>query len=316
METFQKTLERDGVDFSKFREEIRAEMIMARLREKEVDNKLMITDAEVENYLNLQAKDKNEEYNLAHILITVPERATPEQIEAKRRRAEQALNELHNGASFAQVAAGFSDASNALQGGTLGWRSSEQLPTAFAETMRQLKIGQVTPVVQSANGFHIFKLLEKRGQSVPELVTQTHVRHILIKTNEVTSENEAKNRLMQIKERIDNGGNFADLAKANSEDMTAAKGGDLGWIYPGDTVPEFERAMDQLKPNQISEPIRSPFGWHLLQVLERRTQAVSTERQRILAREALRARKSEETYQEWQRQLRDSAYVEYRLEDR
>lgn len=316
MQAFRNTLERDGVDFSKFREEIREEMIIARLREREIDNKLMISEAEVENYLSRQAKESNEQYNLAHILVSVPERASPAQVEAKRQRAEQALVQLQNGSSFAQVSAGFSDATDALQGGVLGWRTGEQLPAIFLGALKQIKIGQVTPILQSANGFHIVKLLEKRGQNMPAVVTQTHARHILIKTNELVSENEAKNRLLQVKERIDNGGNFIELAKAHSEDMTAAKGGDLGWVYPGDTVPEFERAMDGLKENQVSEPIRSPFGWHLIQVLTRRTESVSSERQKILAREALRVRKSDEAYQEWQRQLRDRAYVEYRLEER
>ena len=236
-------------------------------------------------------------------------------------RAEEARAELAKGADFKQVAAAFSEAPDALQGGEMGWRSGERLPTIFYDAIKNLKPGQASEILRSANGFHIVRLNERRGATstgaqVPSSVQQTHVRHILVKTNELVSETEAQARLRTLKERLENKADFADLARVHSEDASAAKGGDLGWILPGDTVPEFERAMDALKPGEISDPIRSPFGWHLIQVLERGVQDVSKERQRLAARQTLRARKSDEAYQEWVRQLRDRAYVEARLDER
>ncbi|HET9701777.1 MAG TPA: peptidylprolyl isomerase, partial [Burkholderiales bacterium] len=242
--------------------------------------------------------------------------ASPEQIQAQRRRADQALAEIRSGKDFAQVAAAFSDAPDGLQGGNMGWRAPARLPAIFAEVAEKLRPGEVSPVLRSPAGFHIVKLVDKRGADAAVAITQTHARHILIKTSELVSEADARNRLIQLKERIENGASFADLARLQSEDGSAANGGDLGWISPGDTVPEFERAMDALRPNQVSDPVQSPFGWHLIQVLERRTQDVTKDRQRLVARQAIRARKADEAYQEWLRQLRDRAYVEIRLDER
>jgi peptidyl-prolyl cis-trans isomerase SurA len=179
-----------------------------------------------------------------------------------------------------------------------------------------LQTGQLTPVLRSPNGFHILKLTNRRGGSSPLVVEQTHVRHILIKLSEVVSEADAKHRLDTIKERLDNGGDFAELARQYSEDASAANGGDLGWINPGDTVPPFEKAMDALKPNEISEPVRSPFGWHIIQVIDRRKQDMTKEAARLKARQEIRARKSDEAYEDWVRELRDRAYVELHLEDK
>jgi peptidyl-prolyl cis-trans isomerase SurA len=318
LDAFRGTLEKDGTPFTKFRDEVRNEIILARLREREVDNRVLVSESEVDNFLRTQATQSGgeDEFNLAHILIRVPEQASPEQLKEKRARAEQALADLRNGKDFSQVAAAYSDAPDALQGGVVGWRAGSRLPALFLEAVNNLQPGQTSDVLRSPNGFHILKVLDKRGKNAKFVVQQTHVRHILIKTNEAVSEEEAKNRLLQLKERLDNGAKFAELARLHSEDGSAAKGGDLGWISPGDTVPEFERAMDALKPGQISEPVHSPFGWHLIQVLERRTQDVSQERQRLLARQEIRARKADEAYEEWLRQLRDRAYVEYHLEDR
>jgi peptidyl-prolyl cis-trans isomerase SurA len=317
-------LERDGVPFAKFREDIRSEIIMSRLREREVDNKIVVTESEIDALLASAASGelRNDEVNLSHILVVVPENARPEQVQARRARAEEALAQLTKGVDFKQVAAAFSEAPDALQGGSMGWRPGERLPTIFYDGIKGLKPGEVSEILRSANGFHIVRLNERRsaaggaGAQVPSSVQQTHVRHILVKTNELVSENEARSRLRTLKERLENKADFAELARVHSEDASAAKGGDLGWILPGDTVPEFERAMDALKPGEISDPVRSPFGWHLIQVLERGVQDVSKERQRLAARQTLRARKSDEAYQEWVRQLRDRAYVEMRLEER
>jgi peptidyl-prolyl cis-trans isomerase SurA len=311
-------LERDGVPYAKFREDIRSEILMARLREREVDNKMVITESEIDNFLagEQQQDGRGDEVDLSHILVVVPERASPEQVQARRARAEEALGQLTKGVDFRQVAASFSDAPDALQGGTMGWRASDRLPTIFHDALKNMKPGDVSELLRSANGFHILKLNDRRGGAVPASVQQTHVRHILIKINELVSENEARQRLRVLKERLENKADFAELARVHSDDASAARGGDLGWILPGDTVPEFERAMNNLQPGQISDPVQTPFGWHLIQVLERGTQDVSKERKRLLARQTLRARKSDEAYQEWVRQLRDRAYIDVRLEER
>lgn len=313
---FRAKVEQEGVDFKKFREEIRTEIIAARLREREVDSKLVISDSEIDNYLATQAKlpGKGDDYQLAHILVLVPEQASADKIQASRQRAEQALAQLRSGADFAQVAAGFSDAKDALQGGNLGWRSLDRIPAIFQEVLQTLRPGETSPVLRSPNGFHIVRLIEKRSKGAPVMITQTHARHILIKTSELVPENEARRRLLEIKQRIDTGADFAAQAKLHSEDGSASQGGDLGWISPGDTVPEFEKAMNALQPGQVSGAVQSGFGWHLIQVLERRSADVSEEQKRQQARMAIRSFKSDEAYQDWLRQLRDRAYIENRIE--
>jgi peptidyl-prolyl cis-trans isomerase SurA len=311
-------LDKDGVPFSKFREDIRNEIITVRLREREVDNRIVISDGEIENFIKNQQTQggARDEYDLSHILVTVPENASPEQIQQRRGRAEQALSQVKSGTDFRQVAATFSDAPDALQGGAMGWRDATRLPTLFVEVLQKMQPGEVTELLRSANGFHLLRLNGKRGSTGPVIVRQTRARHILIKTNELVSEDEARRRLVGLKERVDNKADFAELARAHSEDASSVKGGDLGWLSPGDTVPEFERAMNELNPGEVSGPVKTPFGWHLIQALERRNEDMSKERQRIDARMALRARKSDESYQEWVRQLRDKAYIELRLEER
>jgi peptidyl-prolyl cis-trans isomerase SurA len=315
---FRQRLEKDAIPFDRFREDLRNEIVMNRLREREVNSKLTVSDGEIDNLLleQSQRKEIGTEYNIAHILVRVPEQARPEQLEARRARAEEAIKRLKDGTDFAQVAATYSDAADALQGGGMGWRSEQRLPELFVEALAKLKPGEISGAFRSPAGFHVVKLLEVRGAGAPQLVEQAHVRHILVRTNELVSEDEAKRKLVNLRERILNGVNFADLARLNSDDGSASRGGDLGWIYPGDTVPEFERAFIDLKPMELSQPVKTPFGWHLIQVLERRTADVSTDRRRVDARKALLERKGDEAYQEWLRQLRDRAYVELRLEDR
>jgi peptidyl-prolyl cis-trans isomerase SurA len=310
---FRAKLEEEGTDFKEFREEIRNEMISARLREREVDNKLVISENEIDNYLSNQDRQegKGEEMKLSHILIVVPEQANAEKIKAYRTRAEQALAKLQGGAPFSQVAAGFSDAQDALKGGELGWRPADRLPPLFAEELQKLKPGEVSSVLRSPSGFHIIKLLERRSKDTPVVISQTHARHILIKTSELVSENDAKSRLQEIKQRIDKGANFAEQARLYSEDGSAPQGGDLNWLSPGETVPEFENAMDALKVGQVSDLVQSGFGWHLIQVLERRNTDVTVEQKRQRARASIRTVKSDEAYQDWLRQLRDRAFIEY-----
>lgn len=325
VQQFREQLEREGAPFKVFREEIREEIIMQRLREREVDNKVQVSESEVDNYLASQAgaSQTQQEYSVSHILVRIPENATAEQIAERRRRAEGVLRQLQSGGDFAKLAATYSDASDALSGGDLGWRNAERLPQLFVDTIGGMKQGEVSPLVKSANGFHILKLngvrspsVVKSGSGAVAAVQQTRVRHILIKVNQLVSSADAKRKLTELKQRLDNKATtFEELAKLFSNDLSASRGGDLGWVYPGDTVPEFERAMDALKPGEVSEPIESPFGWHLIQVLERKTDDVSQERRRLLARQVIRERKLEDATQDWLRQLRDRAYVEYRFDN-
>ena len=317
-EEFRKVLQREGIPYANYREDIRRQIIIQRVREREVDSKLTVSDAEVDNYLATVASQAGgeDEYLLSHIYVTVPEQATPDVVEARRKRAEDALADVKAGKDFAQVAASYSDAPDATSGGNLGWRTRARLPSVFSEVVRKMKAGEVSEILRSAGGFHIVKLAEQRSRNQPTVVDQTHARHILVKVNESTSESEAKARIDRLRDRIVGGAKFEDLARVNSEDATSAKGGDLGWVSPGDTVPDFEHAMDKLAVNEISQPVRTPFGWHLIQVLERRKQDITKERQREQARQAIRQRKSDEQFDEFVRQQRDRTYVEYKQDER
>lgn len=319
LQKFRDTLEHEGTPFAQFREEIRQQIIMQRLREREVDSKIQVSESEIDNYLGAEKNtaQNQQEFDLAQILVRIPENASAGQIAEREKRAQSVLQQLKSGGDFATVSAGFSDASEALTGGDLGWRTQDRLPKLFLDAVANLSPGQVSAIVRSANGFHILKLVGKRAAlksvaSAPA-VQQTHARHILIKVNQAVPANEARRKLVELKQRLDNGAaKFEDLAKLYSNDLSASQGGDLGWVYPGDTVPEFEHAMDALKPGQVSEPIETPFGFHLIQVLERKTDEVSQERKRNAARMAIREIKIEEGLQDWQRQVRDRAYVEFR----
>lgn len=324
LQTFRDQLERDGLSFARFREEVREEITLQRLREREVDNKLQISESEVDNFLAASAGKSDagqQELSIAQILVRVPENASPQQIADRRKRAETAVAQLKSGADFAKTAASFSDAADALSGGDLGWRSTSRLPQLFVDAVEKLADGDIAPLVRSANGFHVLKLNGRRAVSVMKggsgtMVQQTRARHILIKVNQIVSGTEARRKLIELRERLDNkAAKFEELARLYSNDGSASKGGELGWIYPGDTVPEFERAMNALRPGETSQPIESPFGYHLIEVLERKTEEVSRERQRQMARQALREQKLEEAYEDWLRQLRDRAYVEYRLDE-
>ena len=315
---FREALEHDGIAYARFREEIRDEMTIGRLREREVDTKIVVSDSEIEVFLDNESKSSaaGDEYEIAHVLIRVPEAASPEMIAERRLRAEEALHKLQSGEPFAQMAAAYSDAPDALQGGVIAYRKLDRLPALYAEAVSRLAVGGLSGILRSPNGFHLLKLTNKRSGALLPPVRQTHVRHILLRVDEITSETEAKFKLSAQRERLMNGTPFAELARLYSQDGTAAKGGDLGWIYPGDTVPEFERAMDALKPGEVSEPVKTAFGWHLIEVMERRVQDVSEDRRKLMARAALRERRSGEAYQDWLRQLRDRTYVELRLEEK
>ena len=315
---FRLALEKDGIDWRRFREEIRDEMTISRLRERDVESRIVISDGEIDNYLaNPQLANQAALVALSHIIVRVPEQADPVRLGQLRARAEEALARIKSGQDFGQVAASFSEAPDAMSGGMIEPRPLDRLPPLYAEAAVSLNPGGVSSILRSPAGFHIIKLIERRGGSaVAGTISQTRARHILIKVNELVSSDEAQHKMTGLKERLDNNADFAELARLYSNDLSAAKGGDLGWLYQGDTVPDFERAMYALKIGEISKPIQSPFGWHLIQVQERKNAEAGDERKRLLARQALRERKSDEAYEDWLRQMRDRAYVEYRLEDR
>ena len=314
---FKKALLDDGIQYRKFREDIRNEIILARLREREVDNRINITESEIDSFITMQtASNSNDEYEISHILIRAGEDTSPDDLKKLRAKAEDALEQLKAGKDFAKISASFSDAPNALEGGGLVWKNGSQMPALFLDAIKPLKAGDLTPILRSPNGFHILKVTDRRGGSSPLVVSQTHVRHILVKLSEIVSENDAKARVEGIKERLDHGEKFEDLARQYSDDGSAKSGGDLSWVNPGDTFPEFEKTMNALAPGEISNVIRTQFGFHVLQVIERRSQDMSKEASRIKARQEIRARKSDEAYQDWVRELRDRAFVELRLEDK
>jgi peptidyl-prolyl cis-trans isomerase SurA len=319
----RQRLEADGLSFNQFRDDIRQDIILNRLREREVDSRLQISESELDNFIAEQAgvAADAQEVNLGQILLRVPENSDSTRIEETRRRADELLGQLKGGADFARLAASFSNGPEALQGGEIGWRNVDRLPTLFVDAVRELKTGDVSGLVRSPNGFHILKVLGRRSALDAKIaggpVQQTHARHILLRVSDLTPEPEVIRRLEEFRGRIEAGQvEFGTLARLHSVDPSGSRGGDLGWLYPGDTVPEFEKAMGALKVNEVSPPVRSPFGWHLIQVLERRTEQGSGDRARMQARLALRERKADEAYLDWLRQLRDKTYVELRLEDR
>jgi peptidyl-prolyl cis-trans isomerase SurA len=319
---FRERLEKEGISLARFRADVRDDIVITRLRDREVDSRIQISEGEIDNFLAEQAgvTAGAVEYNIAQILLRVPDNASTERIEATRRQADDLIAQLRGGADFARLAASNSASPDALSGGSLGWRTAERLPTLFLDAVKGLQPGELAPLVRSPGGFHILKLVGRRDATEGRLasgpVQQTHARHILLRVSDLTPEAEVRRRLLDLRERVVKGGqDFGQLARLHSVDSTATRGGDLGWLYPGDTVPEFDREMALLKPGEVSPPVQSPFGWHLVQVLERRTDESPIERNRLAARQALRERKAEEAYLEWIRQLRDRTYVEYRLDE-
>ncbi|HEB63691.1 MAG TPA: molecular chaperone SurA [Gammaproteobacteria bacterium] len=311
---FRDVLEKDGFEFEKFREDIRNEIIITRLRQRQIDSRVNVTEQEVNDYLahsKAQGNSKSE-YHLGHILVATSEAASPEEVKEASLRAEKILKKLKDGANFKEVAMAESDGQRALEGGDLGWRKGGQLPTLFSEIVIKMKKGEISPVVRSPSGFHIIKLLDQRNEQ-QHLVTQTKARHILIRVDGIETEESALKRLNELRERILFGDDFAELARSNSDDKgSAAHGGELGWTSPGEMVPLFEKAMNSLKPGEVSEPFKTRFGWHIVQVLDRRAHNDTEEFKRSQARRLLQQRKAEEEYQTWLRRLRDEAYVELR----
>lgn len=311
---FRDVLHEDGFEFASFRETIREEMIISRLRKRLVEDRIVVTDREIDNLLATEVAQggSEEEYHLLHILISVPETALPEQIQTAQLKLDRVQTLLNEGADFSEVASGYSDGQNALEGGDLGWRKQGELPSLFAQVVPELAISEVSEVIRSGSGFHLVKLVDKKSEEV-FLVKQTLASHILIKTNELTTDEDAELRLMQLHERVLNGEDFAELARANSDDTgSAIEGGSLGWSSPGALVPEFEEKMDALDDGEVSEVFKSRFGWHIIMVYERREEDMAEEYSRGQARKQIHQRKMTEDLENWLRQLRDEAHVEYR----
>lgn len=316
LEQFRDVLAREGYDFADFRQNIKKDITISQLRKRRVENRVTVTEQEVDNYLINMAsrRGSNDEFRLGHILIAIPEAASPDQIAAAKDRAEKVLAQLRLGADFAETAIAVSNDQKALEGGDLGWRKAGQLPTLFSDSVISMQVGQLSDLIRSPSGFHIIKLLDRRTKTQRHTVQQTLARHILIRPNEVTSNAEAKQRITRLHERIQGGADFAQLARASSDDTASAvEGGSLGWVNPGVMVPEFEEQMNKLQPGQFSQPFESQFGWHIVQVMARRQHDNTQQYERAQARQQIGKRKSEVAVENWLRELRSEAYVEYRL---
>jgi peptidyl-prolyl cis-trans isomerase SurA len=313
---FRGTLEKQGITYKSFEESIANEIIVNQLRGREISSRIKVTDNEINHYLethhNLVNKDQS--YHLGHILISIPESASAKVIEKARDQANEIVAKLRKGQDFKQLAMSISEDDNALKGGDLGWRTLSEIPTLFVDIVTQMMVNAIAEPIRSPSGFHIIKLFEIRGNvklDEKHVLTKTKVRHILIKTNELVNDDEAQKKLISLKQRLKEGDDFATLARGNSDDKgSALKGGDLGWVIPGALVPAFEQAMDSLQPNQISEPVQTQFGWHIIQVLGRETQDDSHEFKKNKVAEDIRRRKIEEETELWLHRLRDEAFVE------
>jgi len=314
---FRQTLAESGLSFRSFRKNIKEEITLQQLLDQEVRRRIRVTDQEVETYLARQAGTlgTRSAYHLQHILIATPEAASPDQIESARQQAESIVQSLRDGADFADMALNKSDGRQALEGGDLGWRPADQLPTIFADLVINMERGEISEPIRTASGFHIIKLKDYKGGD-RKIVTQSHVRHILISTNEITSNADARTRLEQLRLRILGGDDFAALARSHSDDKSSAiKGGDLGWITPGALLPRFEEEIAKLSPGELTQPFRTEFGWHLAQLLERRQHDSTTEVQKAEARKAISDRKAAEESELYLRRLRDEAFIDIRIGD-
>ena len=316
LDEFRQVLEKDGFNYVAFREQFRNQLTMNRIRQQMVDSRVEVTEQEVDHLLATAASfnDQNREYHLGHILVSVPEAASPEDVKKGKARAEDILERLRDGADFESTAIAESDGQQALEGGDLGWRKTGQLPSFFSDVVDELKTGQISNPIRSPSGFHIIKILDIRGDQV-HLIKQTKARHILLRPDTLVSEEDVQIRIRQLHERIVQGEDFGTLARAHSQDPgSGSDGGELGWVTPGKMVPEFEKAMDELQVGEVSQPIKSRFGYHLIQVTDRRELDNTEDYQRTRARESIRQRKTEEELEIWLRRLRDESYVEYHLD--
>jgi len=316
LSSFKQEIIAQGMSYETFKESVRKEIIINQLRNHEIGSRVKVSEQEVDHYLEteISSEEQKIKYLLGHILISVPEGASATTIQTEETEALSVIKQLRKGSDFMQMAVSVSDGANALQGGDLGWRTLNQLPTLFVDVVKTMSKGDVAGPIRSPGGFHILKLLDSTGID-SHMITETRVRHILIKTNELINDEEAQKRLQVMAARIADGDDFAALAKANSEDPgSALNGGELGWVTPGLLVPPFEKSMTELEINELSEPVQTQFGWHLIQVLERRNKDNKEQQKRNQARDDIRKRKIEEETELWLRRLRDEAYVDIRLE--
>lgn len=310
---FADAVRKDGLDYLAVREQVRDEVTIQRLRAREVDNRVTVTDQDVDMLLATQGADADVEYRLSHILVSVPEGANADARDAARKRAEDLLKRVRGGEDFAQVAIAHSDGQQALQGGDLDWRRGADLPQLFARTAAKLAPGEISDLIETSGGYHIIKLAEQRGGTERKTVNETHARHILIQTNAVRNDDQARLLARDLYNRLQACEDFAKLAKEHSDDPGSKNsGGDLGFQPPGVFAPEFQVRIDQLQPGELSPPFRTQFGWHVAGVIERRTRDTTDETRRARARAAIGNRKAAEEYDIWLRRLRNEAYVEYR----
>lgn len=313
---FRRALEASGMNYGEYRARVKDEMVIARLQQREVRRKITVTDQEIEDFLanqDLQGR-ANEEYRIQHILLVVPEAAAPEKIQAVKLKAQQLLENLNSGEDFAQLAITQSDGQQALNGGDLGWRKLAEIPSLFSGLVKNMEQGNISELIRSPSGFHIIKLAEKRSSEAQHIVNQTLARHILIQTSELVSNDEALGKIQQLKQRIDAGEDFAQIATANSDDKaSAADGGNLGWVNPGSMVREFEEAMNRLQPGEISVPVNTQFGWHIIRVEDRREHDNTEEFLKKQAREYILEQKIGPALENWIRQIRDESFVKLRL---
>jgi peptidyl-prolyl cis-trans isomerase SurA len=318
VDQLRSRLRADGVDYTQFRSEVRDELLVGRLRQRELESRASVTEQEIDQFLRDQegggAEPSAVALNLGEILVAVPENATPDQVAALQARAQQVVDRAKAGGDFAALAAEFSASATRTTGGQMGLRTADRYPPLFVEATKNLQTGGLAGPVRSGAGFHILKVIEKRQGGMPgATVTQTHARHILLRLNPKQTEAAATEKLAEFKKRVQAGqADFAALARENSDDGSAKEGGDLGWASPGMFVPEFEKVMNSLAPNQVSDPLVTRFGVHIIQVLERRDTQLSQRDQREIARNVLREKKQNEAYALWAQEVRGRAYVEYR----
>jgi peptidyl-prolyl cis-trans isomerase SurA len=312
-----QALTQQGIDYAAYRESMRKELTLTLLRQRDVLQRISVTPREIDQYIDKQAKRPAEssEYNVSHILIAVPQAASPEQLETAEKKAQDVYRRAKAGEDFSKLAVAYSNSQTALDGGALGWRKGSELPTFLSDVVAKLKAGDVSEPMRAPTGYHIVKLNELRSADKQVIVDQVHARHILMRTNELQDDATVRTKLSAARDKIVNGSeSFEVLAKTLSEDPgSASEGGDLGWSGPGSFVPDFEKAINELKENQISEPFHTQYGWHIVQLLGRRKFDSTDELKRKRVAEEIRASKADEETELWLRRLRDEAYVEYKL---
>ena len=307
-------IETKGLSVNALRENMVVEAKILKLRRREIEEKLIVNDSEIKSYLKKLESDTSDQNEslIAHILIAIPENVTSEDLKRSQDKVAEAILKIDQGLDFRRVAAELSEATDALEGGVMGWRDASNLPELFTDALTEMRIGQRSDVLRSANGFHILYLLDKRGRDAQIIVQQTLARHILFRVDRIVSDEDALIRATEIRNRIVMGGeDFEALAKVASDDPSGSKGGVLGWLMPGETVPEFEQALARLTIGEVSELVRTQFGYHVIEVLDRRDSDVSEDRQIAVARQALTQIKLEFRFEEWVREVRDTTFIKY-----